>query len=77
MYEQFAHAIQQKYPDLIVEGDNYPPPPMKAYFTQLLGFVKLALIVLIVSGQNPFTWINMDTPNAYNWALQNKVSVAF
>lgn len=73
MYEQFAHAIQQKYPDLMVEGDNYPPPPMKAYFTQFLSVLKLALIVLIVSGQNPFAWFNMETPNVYNWGLQNKI----
>lgn len=33
----------------------------------------MILIVMIVSGQNPFTYLNMQTPNVYNWAIQNKV----
>jgi len=77
VYEQFAYAIQQKYPQLMVEGDNYPPPPVQYYLSQLLNVLKLSLIVLIVASQNPFEWINKATPSAYSWALENKVFSSF
>ncbi|KAK2157567.1 hypothetical protein NP493_1868g00004 [Ridgeia piscesae] len=57
----------------MVEGDNYPPPPVQYYLSQLLNVLKLSLIVLIVASQNPFEWINKATPSAYSWALENKV----
>lgn len=73
MYEQFAYALQQKYPDLMIEGDHYPPSTVNQYLAQFLGFAKLGIILMIIAGQNPFTALNMDTPNIYDWALQNKV----
>lgn len=73
MYEQFAYAIQQKYPELAIEGDNYPPPPVRQYGAHFLSYLKLALIVLLISGQNPFTMLGLETPGVVNWALQNKM----
>lgn len=73
MYEQFAQAIQQKYPDIIVHGDNYPPPPTYALIAQFMSFAKIALIFFVVMNINPFTYINMGTPSIYSWALENKV----
>lgn len=31
------------------------------------------LILLIISGMNPFDWFQMQTPGPYNWLLNNKV----
>lgn len=28
---------------------------------------------MIVSGQNPFTLLNMDTPSVFTWAQENKI----
>ena len=75
MYYQLSHAIQQTYPDLLIQGDNCPPPPMRAYAAQILSLAKMAILVLIIAGQDPFTWANMPTPAAWNWAMQNKVGV--
>ena len=75
VYEQFAYAIQQKYPDLHVEGDNYPPPTPQAILSQVLGITKIILIILVATGQNPFTWLNMQTPSVFAWAIENKVSI--
>lgn len=73
MYDQFAYAIQQKYPELIIQGDNYPPLPLYSHLAQVLGVMKIILIILIASGQNPFNWFNLNAPSFYNWALENKV----
>jgi selT/selW/selH-like putative selenoprotein len=33
----------------------------------------MILIACIVIGQNPFTWFNINTPNIYSWAMENKI----
>ncbi len=76
MYDQFSYAIQQKYPDLIVLGDNYPPPLERAFLAQVFGIGKLILIGLIIGGQNPFTWFGTNTPDIWNWAIENKVRIS-
>lgn len=32
---------------------------------------------MIVSGQNPFPHLNMETPSLFNWATENKVLITF
>jgi len=73
VYEQYASAIQEKYPDLQVHGLNYPPPPLRAYLAQALSVLKLLIIACVAMGQNPFIWLNINTPNAFYWALNNKI----
>lgn len=75
VFEQYAHALHEKYPDLAVEGDNYPPPATRALLAQGLSIFKLVLIVLVLLGQDPFPHLNMETPSIFTWATQNKVSV--
>lgn len=73
MFEQYAHALNERFPALTIEGDNYPPPPTRAALAQFLSIFKLLLIVMVVSGQNPFTLLNMETPNIFTWAQENKI----
>lgn len=75
MFDQFAYAIQQKYPDLIIQGDIYPPTALRASIAQAVSMAKLAVILLLISGQNPFTWFQAPTPQLYSWAMENKVCV--
>lgn len=73
MFEQFAYAIQQKYPDLKIEGEHYPPTTTNQIIVNVISVSKIILILLIVAGQNPFTMLGMETPSAYTWALTNKI----
>ncbi|ESO08105.1 hypothetical protein HELRODRAFT_75296, partial [Helobdella robusta] len=73
VYDQFAYAIHQRYPDLLIQGDNYPPLPMYAYLSQIIGFVKILFIIIIASGQNPLNWVNLNSPTFITWALENKI----
>lgn len=73
MFEQFAHAIQQKYPDLKIEGDHYPPPPTYQIIVNIISVAKIVLIILVVSGQNPFVMLGIETPSIYTWAITNKI----
>ncbi len=72
MYDQYARIIHASYPDLKIIGENYPPSPIKATLAQTLSILKLILIGFIMSGRNLFTYLNIQTPSAYNWALENK-----
>jgi thioredoxin reductase-like selenoprotein T len=75
VFDQFAYAIQQKYPELIIHGDVYPPTAVNALVAQVISIAKLIVIMLIVGGQNPFTWLQMETPGIFSWALDNKASL--
>jgi len=73
VFEQYAQALNEKFPALTIVGDHYPPPVMRSSFAQLLGIVKFVLIGLVVTGYNPFTLLNMETPSAFTWAIENKL----
>lgn len=73
MFEEFSNIIRQKYPNLVIEGDNFPPPPVKAIIAQGLGMFKLAMLGMIIVGYNPFPALGVNTPSMFDWALQNKL----
>jgi len=73
VFEQFAQLVRTHYPDLEVVGENYPPPPPKALIARILSIVKMALLVCLLLGQNPFVLLNIPTPAVYSWALSNKM----
>jgi len=72
-FEQMSQAIRDRYPGLQVEGGNFPPPPLKQIIAQTLGALKFVFIMILIVGQNPFDYINIATPEAFTWALENKV----
>jgi len=73
VFEEYAQILKDRYPTVAVEGDNYPPPPPRALLAQILSFVKIGLIVMVITGTNPFPSLGMQTPAAYAWATQNKL----
>lgn len=42
----------------------------------LISYLKLLAILLIVSGQNPFLLLGLDTPRAWTWSQDNKVGLS-
>lgn len=65
--------LHEKFPHLAIEGDNYPPSAMRQLLAQGLSILKLAIIAMVVLGQNPFPHLNMETPSVFTWATENKV----
>nr|CAG4647405.1 EOG090X0DP2 [Megafenestra aurita]SVE92656.1 EOG090X0DP2 [Megafenestra aurita] len=72
VFEQYATILQQKYPYLAIEGDNYPPPFLRQKMAHLLGILKILLILLVVSGTNIFQHLGVQTPSVWEWTQQNK-----
>jgi len=73
VFEQFSQLVRTHHPNLEVVGENYPPPPTKALIARILSMVKMALLVCLLFGQNPFVLLNIPTPAVYQWALSNKM----
>lgn len=61
------------YPDIRIKGENYPPTPFNRCVGQLVSYLKLLSILLIVSGQNPFLFLGLQTPRAWTWSQDNKI----
>jgi len=73
VFEEFSRVVQERYPTLTIEGDNFPPPSHKAMMAQVLSVAKLGFIVAILLGFDPFTTMGVQTPGVFQWALQNKI----
>uniref|UniRef100_A0AAQ4RFH6 Selenoprotein T n=1 Tax=Gasterosteus aculeatus aculeatus TaxID=481459 RepID=A0AAQ4RFH6_GASAC len=72
-FQEYSRAISQLYPDMRIEGENFPPTAFNRCAGNLISYLKLLSILLIVSGQNPFIFLGMDTPRAWNWTQDNKI----
>ena len=73
VFGQYYNILREKYPDLLVLGDNYPPPAWRMIFAQCLGLVKLLLIISVALGFNVWTYFRMAPPSWFNWLLENKI----
>ncbi|XGW35667.1 hypothetical protein V3C99_019120 [Haemonchus contortus] len=73
-YEQFSMAVRDKYPDMPIEGSNYPPAKWKEYLAHAINILKITAIAAIVSGSNPFQLLGLGEPAVMQWAHSNKIS---
>jgi len=73
VFEQFAQLVRTHFPEIEVVGENYPPPPTKAFIARILSMFKMALLICLLLSQNPFSILNLPTPAVYRWALENKM----
>jgi len=65
--------IQQNFPEIEVQGENYPPPPVQSHLASALGLLKIAFILCVVSGYNVFELAGMQAPQFMTWAWENKL----
>lgn len=66
-------VLNQRYPDIRIEGENYLPLPIYQHIASFLSMFKLALIGLIVLGKDPFPFLGMQTPGIWTWGQENKI----
>ncbi|KAF4105233.1 hypothetical protein G5714_014564 [Onychostoma macrolepis] len=73
VFQEYSRSISQLYPDIRIEGENYPPKPISKYIGNFVSYFKLLAIALIVTGQNPFQMFGMNTPRIWSWGQENKI----
>lgn len=57
----------------MLQGMNYDPPNLSFYVSKLTMFVKLALIMAILSAYDVWGLIGRPTPGWYTWCQENKM----
>uniref|UniRef100_A0A671KBL2 Selenoprotein T n=1 Tax=Sinocyclocheilus anshuiensis TaxID=1608454 RepID=A0A671KBL2_9TELE len=72
VFQEYFRSISQLYPDIRIEGENYPPKPINKYTGNFISYFKLLAITLIVTGQNPFQMFGVNTPRIC-WGKKMKV----
>ncbi|KJH48790.1 selT/selW/selH selenoprotein [Dictyocaulus viviparus] len=72
-YEQFSMAVREKYPEMPIEGSNYPPEKWKEFLAHTINILKIGAIAVVVSGRNPFSSFGMNEPVVLQWAQSNKL----
>ncbi|KAJ9579219.1 hypothetical protein L9F63_024676, partial [Diploptera punctata] len=73
VFEQYAAILQQKYPEISIEGDLYPPPEYKIMLARALGAAKMLLIVCILGSINVFNFFGQPAPSWWTWCITNKL----
>jgi selT/selW/selH-like putative selenoprotein len=72
-FDQYVTIIQQKYPFIVIDGQNYDPPGFNMYLARLIGIVKMVVIVCILGAINIFEYINQPQPSWWIWCTENKL----
>lgn len=73
LFKQFSELIRTYYPHMAFVGENYPAPFIKTCAARIMSLIKMALLVCLLFGQNPFSLLRLSTPTLYSWALRNKM----
>jgi len=73
VFQQYAGILQQKYPDMFISGDNFPPGGFRLQAAQFISIVKFAVILMVLATFDPFSCIGQETPAWARWMLDNKI----
>lgn len=73
MFEEYAQVLNQRYPDIRIEGESYLPQPVYRHLASFLSMLKFAVIILVIVGKDPFTLFGIPTPGVWTWGQENKV----
>lgn len=75
VFEEYAAAIHQRYPQISISGSNYPPGPTKQMIASVISTLKWIALGVIVFGEKVKIWdmIGMTPPSPYTWSQQNKI----
>lgn len=73
VFQQYAGMLHQKYPEIAIEGDNFPPGGFRLQAAQFFSVAKMAIIVMVLASINIFQNIGQPTPSWWAWMLENKL----
>ena len=75
MYEELFGILKEKFPELEVSGDNYPPLPIFLYLAYTVSVLRVVLFIAILAGPQFLQGIGIQNPPPiYQWSQDNKVS---
>lgn len=72
-FEDYAAIIREKYPDMNIIGDNFPPSTMNRILVQVISMLKIGVIFMILANVNPFSLLGQQTPGVWSWLSSSKI----
>ena len=71
MYQEFFTVLKEKFPEMEISGENYPPHPIMLYLAYATTIIRLLAFAAILLG--PQTFGIQNPPSIYQWTQDNKV----
>jgi len=67
--------LLQRHPDIVIDGENYPPPPIRKLAAQIVAVIKFAFLGCLFMGINPFEYVGLGATcfNLWMWMTTNKI----
>ncbi|XP_021967517.1 thioredoxin reductase-like selenoprotein T1a [Folsomia candida] len=77
VFQQFSQLLLQRHPEILIEGENYPPLPIKKLGAQIMSIAKFAFLGCLFMGTNPFQILGLGgyafCLNLWTWMQSNKI----
>lgn len=72
-FDEYSSIIQQKYPFINIDGQNYDPPGFNMMLARLIGLLKMVVLACVFGSVNIFNYINRPEPAWWTWCTSNKL----
>ncbi|CAO4379642.1 unnamed protein product [Caenorhabditis nigoni] len=73
-FEEFSGLVAVKYPEMKIQGGNYSPVSWKANLSRVISLAKSSILIIILTGFNPFESLGIGYPRLLQYAHSNKLS---
>ncbi|XP_012262592.1 thioredoxin reductase-like selenoprotein T homolog CG3887 [Athalia rosae] len=73
VFDDYVGILQQKYPGLKIDGENFNPAGYKLFMAKFLGVSKILVIVIILCGINIFAPFGLHQPSWWQWCTENRL----
>ncbi|XP_065840892.1 thioredoxin reductase-like selenoprotein T1b [Oscarella lobularis] len=76
VFEELTLRLKDKFPNLPIEGDNFPPHPIRQHLAAFLSLAKFALIiaVLVIDSITEKLGVNIEHYPILGWCRENKLT---
>ncbi|ULT89474.1 hypothetical protein L3Y34_008137 [Caenorhabditis briggsae] len=73
-FDEFSGLLKEKYPGMKIQGGNFSPVSWKANLSRVISLAKSSLLIIILTGFNPFESLGFGYPHLLQYAHSNKLS---
>lgn len=72
-FDEYTSILNEKYPEILINGANYDPPGMNLYLSKSILFLKFVLIIVLMSSFDIWGYLGQAIPAWYRWCSENKL----
>jgi len=72
-FEDYKQILNERYPDIIVNGEHHQPPGLRMYLAQFLSVGKIVFIVMVLLNSWPTFLDQFISPAIKDWIFNHKL----